>query len=322
MSAGGGNWLKQKDVDAVFGVVPARPEVLPYDFLAAPRLPRERRLVLAASLERLVPAVASLLSARLRRPVDVVAAEPETTTAGDLVHALRSPCAGFAFTVGHSHGVADLGVPFSLYLVERLFGGEGQEQLLDRPLTALEQHAVQGVAEKVPELLRDAFRLPAIGPQSGACESDPSALPLRERDQAMIVFRLDLRAPGLQAAWTLALPLVELDPLFVAAAAADAVPPQPPSLESARELQQAHLTVVARLPLFRMRARELAVLTTGQSVSTGHPVDTPAEVLVNGRVRFRGVIGQSHGRLGLRIIETVATPLPARPERDREGRAL
>lgn len=322
MSPDPGRWLKQKDVDVLFGVLPEKSEVRPYDFLAPPRLPRERRFVLESALERLVPAVASLLSSRLRRAVDVTAGEAETATAGDLLNALPTPCACVSFPVGHSHGVADLGLRFSLYLVERLFGGEGQEQWLDRPLTALERSALQGVAEKVPALLREAFRLPAIASQPLAVESDPSALPLRARDEALIVVRLALRAQALDTAWTVALPLVELEPLFDAAATADAPQPPPPSPENVRELQQAHVTVVARLPLFRMRARDLAELSTGQTVSSGHAVDTLAEVLVNGRVRFRGTVGQVRGRLGLRITESMVAPMPARPERDHEGRAL
>lgn len=321
MSTGPGGWLKQKDVDALFGVRAEAPEVRPYDFLAPPRLPRERRLVLAAALERLVPAVASLLSARLRRAVDVTAGEPETATAGDLVNALPSPCVCFPFAVGHSHGIADLGLPFSLYLVERLFGGEGQAQWLERALTTLEQNALAGVAEKLPGLLRDAFRLPAIGTALGACESDPSSLPLRARDQAMLVLRLEVKASGLESAWMLALPLAELEPLFAAASEADAARPQPANLDNARELEQAHVTVVARLPPFRMKAGELARLAPGQTVATGQAEDTLAEVLVNGRIRYRGTVGQVRGRLGLRITEAVATPRAARPERDREGRA-
>ena len=322
MSSSSGSWLKQKDVDVVFGVQPATPEVRAFDFLAPPRLARERRQVLAGVLERLVPATASLLSSRLRRPVEVVAGEPETTTAGDFVHALRSPCACFAFAVGHSHGVADLGLPFCFYLIERLFGGEGSDQSPERSLTALEQAAVHGVSEKLPRLLQDAFRLPGIGAPSGTCESDPTALPLKAKDEAMIVFRLSLGAPGLSGEWTLALPLSELEPLFAAAATSDAPASSPPSLESARELQHAHLSVVVRLPIFRMRARQLAELSAGQTVASGLAVETPVEVLVNGRVRFRGSIGQVRGRLGLRITETVAAPLSARPQRDREGRAL
>lgn len=322
MSPGAGSWLKQQEVDEIFGVASAAPEVRPYDFLTPSRLPRERRVVLEAALERLAPAVASLLSSQLRKPVEVVPSPPETASAGDVVNAMSSPCVCFPFVIGHSHAVADLGLPFSLYLVERLFGGDGQGMTVDRALTVLEQTALQGLAERLPGLIRDAFRLPSIGSEFGACESDPTALPLRAREQVMVVIRLELSAPGLESLWTLALPLAEIEPLFSAAAAADSARPMPRSPENARELQQAHVTVVARLPLFRMRAGQLANLAAGETVATGHAVDTPAEVLVNGHIRFRGHLGQVRGRLGLRITETVATPLPARPERDREGRAL
>jgi len=315
-----GDRLSQRDVDALFGTTPPAPEARPYDFLAAPQLPRERRLALTAALERLTPALGSLLSTKLQRPVDMTAGEPETVRAADVVHALPSPCVCFLFPVGAAQGLVDLGLPFSFHLIERLFGGEAQSPAVEaRALTALERNAVQGVAEKLPALLREALRLPALGGVAGACESDPASLRLGPADQTMLVLRLELQATGLAAHWTLALPLAELTPLFATAPPATRAQPSVPG--NGRELELAHVAVVARLPLFRMRAGAIAALAPGGLVPSGLPVDTPCEVLVNGRIRFRGTVGQSRGRLGLRITETVVTPLEARPERDRQGRA-
>ena len=106
-------------------------------------------------------------------------------------------------------------------------------------------------------------------------------------------------------------------------AAEDASRTQPSSPENARELQQAHVTVVARLPLFRMRTGELAKSRPGRDARqrprrwTRSPRcwSTAASAIA-------ARVGQVRGRLGLRITEAVATPLPARPERDREGRAM
>ncbi len=314
------SYLRQQEVDALSGVTVPAPEVRPYDFLAPPRLPREHRVVLEAALARLTPAVATLLSTRLRRPVDVVAGEPETATLGDFVNALPSPCACVPFGAEDNRAVVELSLPFCLFFVERLFGGAGEGQWLERALTPLEQSAIVGVAERVPALVADALRLPALAGKAGALESDPSSLTLGSRDQALLVVRLQIRAPGLECQWTLGLPLAQLEPLF-AAAREDAATPAPQSADNARELHQAHVTVVARLPLFRLRARDLVELSAGQTLATGHTADIAAEVLVNGCVRFRATVGQLRGQIGLRITETVATPLPARPARDREGRA-
>ncbi len=314
-------WLQQKDVDVLFGAAPAAPEVCTFDFLAPPRLARERRTVVDGALERLTPAVAALLSSRLRKAVEVAPAAVEVVRAGDFVNALPTPCAAYPFAVGEAHGVADLGLPFTLYYVERMFGGAGENQWLERALTTLEQNALTAVVGTVPGLVRDAFRLPSIGTQMGSYEPDPLALPLPARDQVLLVLRLDVRAPGLECQWTFGLPLAELEPLFTSPEDAAAAPPVA-SPENARELQQAHVTLVARLPLFRMTARALSEVAVGETLACGHPTETPAEVLVNGRIRFRGSVGQVRGKLGLRITENVVTPTPARPARDREGRAL
>jgi len=315
-----GPWLPQKAIDVAFGAAPAVAEVRAFDFLAPPRLPRERRGAIDGVLERLSPALASLLTARLRKAVEVVPAAAEVVRAGDLTNALSSPSAAWSFPVGGAIGIADLSLPFALHYIERTFGGTGEPQMFERPLTPLEQNALAAVVGTVPALLAQAFRLPAIGPQHGAYESDPASLPLPARDQAMLVLRFDVRSAGLECTWTFGLPLAELESLFVTPD--DALSAPQASAENARGLQQAHVAMVARLPLFRVSARELSGLAPGDSLPCGHPVETQAEVLVNGRIRFRGVVGQVRGRLGLRITETVATPTSARPARDREGRAL
>lgn len=313
--------LRQKAVDAVFGLVPPAPAVQPFDFLAPPRLARERRARLDAVLQRLAPAVSSLLSARLRRAVDVLPGECETATAAEFLASLPAPCAAVAFGTAPSVAVAELGVAFGLYVVERLFGGAGEGQWLERPLTALEQNAIAGLVEKLPALFAEAVRLPGFAGRAGAIESEATSLSLGEPEAAVVVMRLELRASGLETTWSLGVPLAALEPLFESP---DEAPASPAAVlpENLRELQQAHVQLLARLPLFRMKARDLAALTEGQTVPTGHRTETVAEVLVNGRVRFRAAVGQMQGQRGLRITEVVATPLPARPARDREGRAL
>ena len=315
------SWLQQKDVDALFDAAPATPEVRPFDFLAPPRLPRERRLVIEAGVERLLPAIAALATARLRKPVQVTAAPFEMVRVRDLVNALPEPCAVWPLPVAGANAVLELGVPFSLAVVDRAFGGQGDAVVVARALTPLEQRVADGVAAAVPALVREAFRLPVVLEAPGAGLADPAEFPIRDRDEVFVVLRLTLLADGLDAGWTLGLPLEAFAPLF-ATAEAVAAPPPVMSHDNARELQQAHVALAVRMPLCRVRAGRLAALAVGDTLTTEHPTGTPVEVLVNGRIRFRGTVGQVNGRLGLQITEVVSTPLPARPARDREGRAL
>lgn len=313
--------LRQKAVDAVFGLVPPAPPVQPFDFLAPPRLPRERRARLEAVMQRLAPAVSSLLSSRLRRAVDVLPGECETATAAEFLASLPAPCAALSFGAAPAVAVAEIGVAFGLYVVERLFGGAGEGQWLERPLTTLEQNAIAGLVERLPALFAEATRLPAFATRPSAIEAEATSLSLGEPESAVLVLRLELRASGLETTWAIGVPLAALEPLFEAD---DDEAPAAPVLspENLRELQQAHVQLLARLPLFRMKARDLAALHEGQTVPTGLRTETVAEVLVNGRVRFRAAVGQMQGQRGLRITEVVPTALPARPARDREGRAL
>jgi flagellar motor switch protein FliM len=253
--------------------------------------------------------------------VDVAPGPFEPVPAADFLFSLVSPCAAFVFVAGETRGVVDLGLPVSHYLIERLFGGDGESQAPDRPLTPLEQVTVRGTAERIVQLLRETWKAPGIRPEVIGFESDPAALPLRNGEEVVIVSTFAIKAPGFEGRFTVALPLAALEPLF-GESPARAVAPVMPSSATGQELQRVHLALTARLPLFRLSAREAGSLAIGQTLATGHGADTPVEVLVNGRVRFRGAMGQRRGRLGLRITEVVAGSRDARPPRDTEGRAL
>ena len=84
-------------------------------------------------------------------------------------------------------------------------------------------------------------------------------------------------------------------------------------------IRGAHVDLSVRFPQLKLSAREVASLKTGQIIQTTQPVDGPFELLINGKRRFAGVIGQYRRMLGLKLVHPISSAAGAasRPSRGR-----
>jgi flagellar motor switch protein FliM len=329
--------LSQKDIDALLQGAPLdptgtdrAPDVVPYNFVRPPRVSKDRRASLEAIYGRYALSLQALLTSRLRTPVDVVLAGVEQVAFSEFVLSLASPCAAFVFKIGDrlgAQGVIDLGNDIAFHLVDRLFGGPGEPGRVDRPLTALEQTVVRSIVERTLALLREAWQEQlTIKPELVSFESNPEMLQITNLEDNVLVATLTVRGATGGGTIAIGLPMASFEPFLTERSATRPNPHEGRGDRSATRplvelcLQQAGVTLSVRLPAFRLTTREIVGLQAGQVIQTGHTVDTPVDVHVNGRARFRAVLGQLRRRLGARIQTMISVPVASRPGRTREGR--
>lgn len=327
--------LTQKDIDALLrGVTPQHhvaPDVAPYNFVRPPRVSRDRRSALEAVHARFALALQAFLMSRLRTTIDVTVVGVEQVQFSEFVLSLASPCAAFVFKTGgalEGHGVIDLDPGFAYHLVDRLFGGPGEPEPLDRGLTALEQTVVRSVTERLLGILKDAWQEQlAIAPEITGFEADPETLQIANHEDHVLVANFEVRSGSYQGPIAICLPMGALEsflqdrsPVRLAARGARRDGRRRTLVEST--LQHAHVSVSARLPLLRLTALEIARLAPGQILHTGSTTESDIEVHVNGRLRFVGALGQVRRRIGLRVARTVLVPEPERRGQLKEGRIL
>jgi flagellar motor switch protein FliM len=317
--------LTQSEIDSLLrGAQPAAAaaEAVPYNFLQPPRISKEHRVALQSIHERFALALQSFLSARLRTPVELAVVSAEQATFTEAVQALASPCAAYVFRLTATpavQGYWDLSAELAGYLVDRLFGGAGDSPGPVRPLTALERAVITGLVERTLELYRDAWQDHlAFSPQIEGFESSPDALNITTREDNCLVTHVAFRAPTAQGYFTLCYPLTAIEGFLAGSVGGRRGPGGPAADSGARELVEAalleaHLTVAARFPALWLSARALADLKPGQVLETGHPVDEPIEVHINGVRRYLGTVGQTRRRLGVCLTSLLATPAGIRP---------
>lgn len=323
--------LSQKDIDALLrGPVgdagPSSSEIVPYNFVRPSRVSKERQTTLEAVFARFAAAVQALLTSRLRTPMDVSVASVEQMMFSEFMLSLPSPCSTFVFRAndrGANHGVIDLGAELGFLIVDRLFGGSGDTQIPRRAHTTLEQAVIRGIAERALGLLREAWQdqIP-MSPELSHFESNPAMLQFAAREDNVLVANLNVRADGFTGYTTVCLPIAVFEAFLQEQTSRSAAPTEQgshrPALASV--LGQARVTVRVRLPLFSLSARAVGDLAPGQTIHTGHPVDLPIEVHVNGRLHHLGVLGQLRRYIGVRLVQPATAPPAERPVVAREGR--
>jgi flagellar motor switch protein FliM len=320
--------FSQKDIDSLLKgatpvLAPESPvEVIPYNFLRPPRIAKDRQALLNGIYQRIAVSLQALFSSRLRSSVDVMLASVEQATFAEFIFSLATPCAAYVYDLGDrvgGQGVLDLGTDFSYHLIDRLFGGPGEQQDMKRPLTLLESAVVRGVSDKVWDLVQEAWADHlAFQPGYTSFESSPDALQIANREDNVLVGNIEVRSGPFAGLITTCIPLLSLESFLQEKPTRHfhSVRMSATERDTARRtiedaLRAARLEVRARFPLFHLQARDVGRLEVGQVIHTGHSSDVPVELHVRGQRRFLGSLGQSRRYVGLRISQALH---PQRPE--------
>ncbi|MEO8945569.1 MAG: hypothetical protein ABI338_03650, partial [Gemmatimonadaceae bacterium] len=160
--------LSQSEIDRLLGGASNLPFAGPteespvqmYDFRRPHRVSKERLRTLEAIYERMVKSLESWVIGRVRGQIEMRLQGVEQFSFGEFTLSLPTPCASFICDINDSGGqlgVVDIGEEFAFYLVDRLFGGSGQQIAVSRALTRVERMALRGLVEKVNSLLADVW---------------------------------------------------------------------------------------------------------------------------------------------------------------------
>lgn len=327
--------LTQREIDAILQKttpVPLTPvasdDIVPYNFSRPPRVSKDRRANLESIYQRFALSMQGLLASLLRTPLDVVVGSVEQAMFSEFVLSLGTPCAAFTFQLGDrlgGEGAMDLSTDFAFHLVDRLFGGPGDAQNVQRPLTPLEQNVVRNIADRSLALLREAWHDHlALEPKVLGFEANPEMLQITSREDNVLVANLEIRSTNFTGFMTMCLPMAALESFLQekggsrAHARIDGAAQSRLHVEAS--LQHAQMSVAARFPTVWLTARQLGELEPGRVLQIGQGTDEPVEILINERLRFEGTLGQVRRHLALRVTQRATKPAADRPIQSKQGR--
>jgi flagellar motor switch protein FliM len=311
----------------------AAAEIVAYNFVRPPRVSKDRRATLESIHTRFALSMQAMFTSRLRTPIDLVLSSVEQANFSEFILSLASPCAAYVFKIGDrlgSQGVIDFSTDVAYHLVDRMFGGPGEPCEIRRSLTPLEQTVVRGMADRGVGLLRDAWQGQLeMNPEVVQFESIPDMLQITSREDTVLLMTFEMRTGGFSGFITICLPMGIIEQSLQNRQAARQIQARSGGADVSGSralveagLKTAQLVLRTRLPVFRLSAREVNDLQSGQVIHTGLLTDVPVEILVNGRVSYLGSLGQQRRRVCFRITQPVTTSVTERSERDRQGRVL
>lgn len=325
-------FLDQEQIDARFGVADdvapaAGPvEAQPYRFTLPARPRPATGDGIRALHEGFARHLRERLTFRLRKPATVTLESSEIFPFSDLCLALGDPAAAYSFPVGSEagvRGILDWGIPTAFVLVDRLLGGPGHAYPKSRPLSTIEQVLLRRLSAEIVSLLRDGAREHfAVEPEGIRYEPRLAGSRLADPGARFCAIPYRIRIERFEGLVTVAFPST-----LVAPAPGTTVADKAGEDDSAfgRILENSvvlgsRMAVAVRLPLLTLRMGEISGLTPGSTIDTGHPVESPVRILVNGRHLFHGSIGQSRGRFAARIANVAVNSAPERMTNAKQGR--
>ena len=314
--------LSQNDIDRLLGggarLTPhtaAAMDIQVYDWRRPHRVSKDRLRTLEAMYERLVKGLEAWLVSRVRGQMEVRLQSVEQFSFGEFTLSLPMPCTSFIFDIAGTgqQGVIDIGPEFSTYLIERLFGGEGNGSTLTRTLTPIERMAVRSVADRSAALLQEIWQdhVPMDISITGF-ESSPEILQIANREDPVLVANVEFTTGNVSSLLLICLPFSVLDKFFssdggkrTAVLNTSDAERETTRQRSEAALRASRVPLTARLPEFQLTMRDIAQLAVGSIMPTGLPKDARVIVRAGVQERFIGHPGRVAGNLAVRILDAV-----------------
>lgn len=293
----------------------AATDVQLYDFHRPARLSKERLRTLEAMYERLVKNLEGWLISRVRGQIEIRLQSVEQFSFREFTLSLPTPCASFVFDISSTgqKGVIDIGQEFAYFLIDRLFGGEGQGRMPLRSLTPLERMAVRSIADRVSALLQEIWQdhVP-MDLQISGFESSPDILQAANREDPVLVANVEITAGNATSLLLICMPFAVLDKFFASSGqqrhalpVGNDVEREAARLRSESALRMTQVPLYVRLPQFQLSMRDIAKLQVGSVVPTGIPKEARLIVRAGTQERFIGSAGRVGGHLAVRILDAV-----------------
>jgi flagellar motor switch protein FliM len=278
-------------------------EVTVYNFRRPDRVSKEQIRSLHFLHDRFARNVATSLSAYLRVATDVTIISVEQFTYSEFLMSLPDPTAFYALSLPpiDGFGALEMNPTIAFPIVNRMLGGTGQMNAMNRQLTEIEQNVIDAVVKVILENLTDAWRT-VLDVQFRIYGRDtrPQMLQVAAPNEVVILLVFDIKIGEARGMLNLCVPAV------VGAGFAQGwhgTRRMPTSLERRRlhdNLAHIVLPVSAAFDT-SMRMRELLTLGKGETLSLGHPAGEVIDVRIGNAVKFVGHPVRTAAGVGIKV---------------------
>lgn len=311
--------LSQDEIDSVFRNLrdggadddPAK-RAQPYDFRRPDRIAKDQLRAIHVLHENFARSLASSLSAYLRQYAVVNLVSVEQLSFVEFSQCLPSPSCIVSLGMKPYDGNALLEINPALVfpILEMLLGGSGKTPVrINREVTEIEQSILEGIFRIILNDLRSAWQqVTAMQFTIENFETEPQLLQILAPNEAVVAISMEVRIGDSSGMMNLGIPSIIIKMLRQKFDQQWSVRKTQATEDEHRRLfrliKPSQMKMDARLQGPTLRVEDLLAIEEGQVLQFDYPVEDHVDLLINGKLKFRGQIVSTGRKRGFNVDES------------------
>jgi flagellar motor switch protein FliM len=297
------------------GMIDDDVEIRPYDFKRPERVSKDQMRALETLHEQFSRNFGAALSGFLRTIMEVKVASIEQMTFSEFTHSLPNPTCFNLLSPDPLEGNMCLEIsPLIIYpVIDRLLGGSNADLFIpQRPLTAIELRLVHQILNRAMRSLEESWaNIIPLHFKLEETESNPALVQIVAPNEVVVVVGFELKMGGRAGTMSLAIPYNVIEPVIEKLSnqtwAAYKRTRRDGRLRHrlAGHLEAAKLEVTAVLANTSIKVSELMSLQPGDIILTEKPASAPLTLMVEGRRKHIGHLGQFRGNRAFKVSRAI-----------------
>lgn len=312
--------LSQEEIDSVFNksreAAGEDASTQPYDFRRPDRIAKDQLRAIHLLHENFARSLASSLSAYLRAYVAVNLVSVEQLSFMEFTQCLPSPTCMIALGMKPYDGNAVLEINPSLVfpILEMLLGGTGKMATkITREITEIEQSILDGLLRIILHDLRTSWHaVTALDFSIESHETEPQLLQILAPNEAVVAISMEARIGETAGMMNIGIPSIVVKMLRQKFDQQWSVRKTQATAEEharvMRLIRPAMIQLDTRLQGPTLGVSTLLDLSAGDVLAFDYPVGKPVDVMVNGKLKYRGEIITSGRKRAFEVHHLVTEP--------------
>ncbi len=188
-----------------------------YDFRRPDKFSKDQIRTLQMMHETFARLTTTALSAQLRALVSVHVASVDQLTYEEFIRSIPNPTTLAVINMDPLKGSAVLEIDPSITftIIDKLFGGRGEQTKISRELTDIEQSVMEGIIVRILGNLREAWsNVIDLRPRLGNIETNPQFAQIVPPNDMVVLVTLETKIGEVEGMTNLCIPYITIEPVI------------------------------------------------------------------------------------------------------------
>lgn len=291
-------------------------KVKTYDFKRPDKFSKDQIRTLNMLHENFARLFNTYLSTYLRALVSVEVATVEQLTYQEFVQSIANPSVIGILAVPPLKGtiIMEFDTGICLAIIDRVFGGQGENTLKPRVLTEIEEAVIRRVFDKAMGHLTEAWsNVVQFKPKIEAMESNPQFAQIVPPSDMVVIVTLQMRVGPVEGLMSICIPYLVLEPVmskltttfWVAASVNKEDNPEHEAIIR-RKINKTTIPVVVQMGSFEISVQEFLSLSYGDVLQMDTKVDDELKCIIGNIEKFYCRPGTSGKRKAVQITRVIS----------------